>query len=73
MGGGGGKKLQATIIQGNLEEEYEPNLNQLIDNIQDEPIELMVSIVELKQPIVVTVDPSQPIQHVVEFVHVENP
>jgi hypothetical protein len=33
----------------------------------------MVSIVELKQPIVVIVDPSQPIQHVVELVHVENP
>jgi len=27
MGGGGGEELQATITQGNLEEEPEPNLD----------------------------------------------
>jgi hypothetical protein len=73
MGGGGGKELQAIAIQGNLEEEHEPNLNQVIDNIHNEPIELVVSIVERKQPIVVTVNSSQQVQLVVELVHVENP
>jgi len=27
VGGGGGEEFQATITQGNLEEELEPNLN----------------------------------------------
>ncbi len=34
MGGGGGEELQATTTQGTLEEEFEPNLDQVIDNIQ---------------------------------------
>ncbi len=59
-----------------MEEELEPNLEQVIDNIQVEPIEpiqLVVSIVEPKQHVVVVAESSQLIQHVVEPVHVKNP
>ncbi len=51
-------------------------MDQVIDNIQVEPIEpiqLVVSIVEPKQLVVVVTESSQLIQHVVEHVHVENP
>jgi hypothetical protein len=73
MGGGDGKKLQAIATQGNLEEESEPNLDQVIDNIQVEPIEHVVPITKFKQPIVVVIKSSQPIQLVVEPGHIENP
>jgi hypothetical protein len=38
--GRGGKELDAIAMQGSIEEEFEPNLDQVIDNIQ---IELVVS------------------------------
>jgi hypothetical protein len=46
MGGGDGKEHQATTTKGNLEEEHELNLDQVIDNIQVEPIEPMVPIIK---------------------------
>jgi hypothetical protein len=55
MGGGDGKKLQSITTQGNLEEESEPNLDQVIDNIQVEPIKHVVPITNFKQPIVLVV------------------
>ncbi len=73
MGGEGGEKLKATTIQNNLEEEPKPNLDHVIDNIQVEPIQPMISIVKPNHPIVIVVESSQPIQHVVEPIHVENP
>jgi hypothetical protein len=76
MGGGGGKELQAMAIQGNLEEEPKLNLDQVIDNIQVEPIESIehvVPITEPTQPIVVVAKSSQPIQPIIEHVHVKNP
>jgi hypothetical protein len=49
-----------------------PNLNQVIDNIQVKPVELVVLNTKSKQHVVVTTKISQPIQLVVEHVHVEN-
>jgi hypothetical protein len=46
----GGEKLEATIMQHNIEEELEPNLNHVINNIQVKLVvftELVVSIIEL--------------------------
>jgi hypothetical protein len=76
IGNRGGEELYATITQGNIKEEPEPNLDKVIDNIQVEPImsiELVVSIAEPTQPMVVTIESSQPIQLVVELVQIENP
>ncbi len=67
---------QTTTIQNNLEEEPKPNLDQVIDNIQVEPIEsieFVILITEPTQPIVVVAKLSQPIQPIVEHVHVKNP
>ncbi len=59
-----------------MEEKLKPNLDQVIDTIQVElvePIQLVVSIAKPKQLVVITTKSSQPIQLVVEPVHVENP
>jgi hypothetical protein len=48
MGGGGGEEFQAILTKGNLEEEHEPNLDQVIDNIQAKPVEPMVLIIEFQ-------------------------
>jgi hypothetical protein len=47
MGGGNGEKFQAIITYNNLEDEPELNLDQVIDNIQVEPIEYIGPIVPL--------------------------
>jgi len=60
-------------MQGRIEEEPEANLDQMIDNIQIKlvmSVELIVSIAEPTQPIVVGIESSQPI---VEPVQMENP
>jgi len=49
-----------------MEEEPEPNLDQIIDNIQ---IELVMSI----EPVVIATKSFQPIQHVVEYIQIKNP
>lgn len=70
------KRVSNNNTNGNMEEELEPNLDQVIDNIQVkpiEPIQLVVSIVEPKQLVVVVAESSQLVQLVVEHVHVENP
>jgi hypothetical protein len=66
------RRVQATTTHGNLEEELEPNLDKVIDNIQVKPIELVVFITKPKQHVIATTKVSQPIKHVVEHVHVEN-
>jgi hypothetical protein len=73
------KKLYATTTHGSIEEEPEPNLDQIIDNIQVEPFELL-EFVELVVPtakpthlIVVATKSSQPIHPIVEHVQIENP
>jgi hypothetical protein len=42
MGGGDGGEFQAIVMWDNLEEEPEPNLDQVIDNIQIEHVESVV-------------------------------
>ncbi len=41
IGSRGGEELDATIMQSNIEEEPEPNLEKVIDNIQVEPMCLL--------------------------------
>ncbi len=41
IGGRGGEKLDATIMQSNIKEEPKPNLDKVIDNIQVEPMCLL--------------------------------
>jgi hypothetical protein len=52
-------------MQGNLEKELEPDLDQVINNIQVKPIkpvERVVPITKSKQLVVVAAKTSQPIQ-----------
>jgi len=76
MWGGGGKELQATTIEGNLKEKLKPNLDQVIDKIQVEPVESIEPIELIIKPtqlVVVVAKSSQPVQLFIEPVHVENP
>jgi hypothetical protein len=65
MGGGHGEELEATITQGNLKENLEPNLDQVIHEIQVKFVEHVI--------LVVASEASQLVQLVVEPIHVENP
>ncbi len=59
----------------NLEEEPEPNMAQVINNIQIEhvePIELVVPIAKSKEPTVVATEMSQLVQPIIKHVHIEN-
>jgi hypothetical protein len=56
------------VTQSNLEEELEPNLDHVIDNVQVEYVEPIVPIVQPTQLVVTTTKSIQPIQHVVELV-----
>ncbi len=64
--GRGGRKFHAIATQSSIEEEPEPNLNQVIDNIQ---VEHVVSVIEL---VLAVIESFQPIQLVVEYVQMEN-
>jgi hypothetical protein len=60
-------------MQGSIEEEPKPNLDQVIDNIQVEhvvSVELIVSIIELA---IVAIESFQPIQPRIEHIQIENP
>jgi hypothetical protein len=66
-----GEKIFTIATHGNIKEELIPNLDQVIDNIQVELVvfaELVVSIVEPTQPVVVVAKSSQLVQHVIEYV-----
>ncbi len=68
----GGEKLDATTTQGDIEEEPEPNPNQVIDNIQ---IELVVSIepvVSIIDSTAVVIESFQLVQPIVEPIQIEN-
>jgi hypothetical protein len=61
-------------MQGNLEKEpNQPNLDQVIDNIQFEPIEHVVPITMSKWLVVVATEASQPVQLLVEPIQIKNP
>ncbi len=73
IGGGGGEELDVTTTQGNIEEKPEPNLDQVIDNVQGKLVmyvELVVSIIE---PVIVDIESFQPIQPIVEPIQIKNP
>jgi len=72
MGGGDGEEFQATTTQDNLEE-HEPNLNQIINNTQIEPVGLRELIARAKKPIIVIIEISQHVQPIIEHVRVKNP
>jgi hypothetical protein len=48
--GGGGEEFYITTTQGKIEEEPEPNLDQVIDNIQVEPVEFVELVVPITKP-----------------------
>jgi hypothetical protein len=64
--GKGGEEFEATTTQGGIEEEPKPNLDQVIDNIQVEPVvsaEPVVSIIEL---VAIATESFQPVQIEIE-------
>ncbi len=48
--GWGGKKLDATTMQGSINEELEPNVDQVIDNIKVEPAIFVEHVDSITQP-----------------------
>jgi urease alpha subunit len=71
--GGGGKEFDAITTQGNIKEEPEPNLDQVIDNIQVEPVVYVELIISIIEPTIVAIKSFQHVQPVVELVQMENP
>jgi hypothetical protein len=60
-------------MQGSIEEELKPNLDQVIVNIQ---IKLVVStkhVLSITKLATATIESFQPFQLVVELVHIKNP
>jgi len=72
IGDGGGEKFNATTTQCNIEEEPEPNLDKVIDNIQVEFVVFAEPIVSITKVVVITTKSFQPIQQVVEPIQIEN-
>ncbi len=66
IGGRGGEKLEATTTQGNIKEELKPNLDQVIDNIQIEPIMYAKLVVSITKLVVVATKSFQRVQPEVE-------
>jgi len=66
--GKGGEELEAIATQNNIEEELEPNLDQVIDNIQVEPIVSIEPIGTITESIVISIESFQSIQLEIELV-----
>jgi len=73
VGGGGGEELDATTTQNNIKEEPKPNLDQVIDNIQIEPIVYVEHVISIIELVDVATKSFQFFQHIVEHVRMENP
>ncbi len=76
MGGEYGKEFEAIATHNNLEEKPKPDLDQVIDNIQIEPIEsveIVVPIAKPKELVAIVAKTPQLVQHVVEPIHLETP
>ncbi len=73
IGSRGGKKLEARTTQGNIEEEPEPNLDKVIDNIQVEPIVSTELVSFITKLVVVATKSFQPIQPKVEPIQIKYP
>jgi hypothetical protein len=72
IGSRGGEKLEAITTQSNIEEEPEPNLDQVINNIQVEPI-VFVELVDSITKLVAVATKSFPhAQLEVELIQIEN-
>jgi hypothetical protein len=73
MSGGDDEKLQATIIETNIEKKLEVNLEQVIKDVQVEPIEYVIVTIEVRKLVVVSIEVSQLVQLIVEHANLENP
>jgi hypothetical protein len=60
-------------MQGNIEENLEPNLDQVIDNIQVEPILCTEPIVCITKLAIATTKSFQYVPPIVEHVQIKNP
>ncbi len=65
IGGRGGKKLDAIAMQGSIEEEPKPNLDQVTNNIQIELVVFVEHVVSIIESAVTIIESFQPFQHVV--------
>ncbi len=66
----GGEKLEATTMQGSIEEEHEPNLNKVIDNIHVEPIVSIELVIFITKIVVIAIKSFQRVQPEVEPIHI---
>jgi hypothetical protein len=55
IGGRGKEELDATTTQGNIEEKLKPNLDQVIDNIQVEPVVFVELVVSITKPAAIAI------------------
>jgi hypothetical protein len=60
-------------MQGSIDEELEPNLDQVIDNIQIKLVVFVEPIVSIIEFATIAIKSFQPIQLVVEPMQIENP
>jgi hypothetical protein len=60
-------------MQGNIEENLEPNSDKVIDNIQVEPILCIEPIVSITKLAIATTKSFQYVQPIIEHIQIENP
>jgi hypothetical protein len=60
-------------MQGSIEEEPKPNLDQVTNNIQIELVVFVEHVDSIIESAVTIIESFQPFQHVVELVQIENP
>jgi hypothetical protein len=53
IGSRGGEELEAIAIQGSIEEEPEPNLDQVINNIQVDLVMFVELVVSITEPVII--------------------
>lgn len=73
MGGGDDEELQATVIETNMKKKLEINFDQVIKDVQVEPIEYVIVIIKVRKLVVVSIEVSQLVQLAVEPSNLENP
>ncbi len=66
IGGGGGKELDAIAMQGRIEKKLEPNLDQVIHNIQIELVVFVEPIITITEHVVAATKSFQHVQPIVE-------
>jgi hypothetical protein len=74
LGGGDDEELQATVIETNIKKKLKVNLDQVIKDVQVEPIEYVTIVtIEVRKLVVVSIEVSQLVQLVIEPSNLENP